>query len=70
MQEIDEDPNSEKAQKFRAAVDKLEEGKQMRGRKPAKTIFMTMKAGKRVSMKEIEPEVEQKSSLPPEEVEF
>ena len=70
MKEIDDDPNSEKAQRFRAAVDKLEEGKEMRGKKPAKTIFMTMKAGKRISMKEIEPEVEKESSLPPEEVEF
>ena len=70
MKEIDEDPNSEKAQKFRAAVEQHEEGRQRKGRKPAKTIFMTMKAGKRVSMSQIEPDVEKESKLPPEEVEY
>ena len=70
MKEIDEDPNSEKAQKFRAAVEQHEEGRQRKGRKPAKTIFMTMKAGKRVSMRQIEPDVEKESTLSPEEVEY
>ena len=71
MAEIDENPNSEKAQKFRAAVEKHEAKRKRKGRQPAKTIIMTAKAGMRVSMNYIEPDVvEKKSALSPEEEEY